>query len=226
MFLGHFAVGLAAKRISPRISLAMLFAAAQFADLLWPVLVAFGIEQVAIEPGLTRVTPLNFISYPYSHSLVFLVVWGVLLALAHRPIGADRAIPVIAGLVVSHWVLDFVTHRPDMPIYPGSEKFGLGLWNSLPGTLLVELPMFAVGVWVYARVTRAGDRFGTWAFITLVVFLTAVSLGNLFSPPPPSVGAIYSAGLIGGLVLLVWAWWVDRHRTLRNASLREPPAVR
>ena len=120
MFIGHFALGLAAKRATPRVSLAVLFAAAQLADLLWPVFLAIGLEQVRIDPGNTAVTPLDFVSYPFSHSLLMLVLWGILLAALCRPFARGRrAFVVISALVVSHWLLDFVTHRPDMPLYPG-----------------------------------------------------------------------------------------------------------
>ena len=159
MFLGHLALGLAAKRVTPRVSLAVLFAAAQLADLLWPVLLAVGLEQVRIDPGNTAFTPLDFVSYPYSHSLLLLVVWGITFGWLYRLVTGDgRAFLVIAALVVSHWVLDFVTHRPDMPLYPGGPKLGLGLWNSVPGTMAVELTMYAAGLWVYFRATRARDR--------------------------------------------------------------------
>ena len=214
MFIGHFALGLAAKRYTPRVSLLTLFAAAQLADLLWPIFVALGIEQVAIEPGITRLTPLNFISYPYSHSLLMLAVWGVVLALLHRQFTNNRtAAAVLAALVVSHWVLDFATHRPDMPFYPGGPRVGLGLWNSLAGTVAVEVPLFVLGVWIYARATRPRDAIGRWAFSALIVFLMVIYVGNLFGPPPPSVNAIVIAGAIGGAVLLLWAWWADRHRS-------------
>jgi membrane-bound metal-dependent hydrolase YbcI (DUF457 family) len=213
MFIGHFALGFAAKRATPRVSLAMLFVAAQIADLLWPALVALGIEQVAIEPGITAVTPLNFVSYPYSHSLLMLIVWGALVGFVYRKTTGKRdAFLVLAGLVVSHWVLDFVTHRPDMPLYPGSAKFGLGLWNSFAATVVVEVLMYAIGVWIYLRATGARDAIGRWAMWALVVFLFISYVGNLMSPPPPSVAAIYTLGLIGGAIILVCAWWVDRHR--------------
>src|SRR4029079_10469768 len=128
MFIGHFAVGLAAKRAAPRVSLGILFAAGLFADVLWPVLVALGVERVAIVQGVTVMTPLDFISYPYSHSLALLVVWGVLFGLAVRH-QDPRAFVVVAALVISHWVLDFITHRPDMPLFPGGgPKLGLSLW--------------------------------------------------------------------------------------------------
>jgi hypothetical protein len=213
MFIGHFALGFAAKKATPEVSLAWLFVAAQFADLLWPILLALGLERVAIEPGITRVTPLNFISYPYSHSLIMLIVWGVGLGLAYRLItNRGNAVLVLAALTVSHWLLDVVMHRPDLPLYPGSERFGLGLWNSVGGTLAIELPMFAAGVWIYARSTRARDGIGRWGFLALVAFLTVVYLSNLFGPPPPSVTAIAIVGAIGGAVLVLWAWWVDEHR--------------
>ena len=212
MFIGHFAIGFAAKRAAPRLSLAVLFAAAQFADLLWPVLVALGIEQVRIQPGITAFTPLDFIWYPYSHSLLLLCVWGAVFGAICAAVVRDRRVwLVVFALVVSHWVLDWITHRPDMPLYPGSATVGLGLWNSIPGTIAVEVAMFILGVWIYARSTRARDRLGTRAFAAFVGFLFAAYAANL-GPPPPSVAAIVGLGIAGGAVLLVWTWWFDRHR--------------
>ena len=212
MFIGHFAVGFAAKRAAPRLSLAVLFAAAQFADLLWPVLVALGIEQVRIQPGITAFTPLDFISYPYSHSLLLLCVWGAVFGAICAAVVRDRRVWfVVFALVVSHWVLDWITHRPDMPLYPGSAKVGLGLWNSIPGTIVVEVAMFILGVWIYARSTRTRDRLGTRAFAAFVGFLLAAYAANL-GPPPPSVAALVWVGIAGAAVFLLWTWWFDRHR--------------
>jgi hypothetical protein len=210
VFVGHFALGFAAKRAAPRISLAVLFAAAQFADLLWPVLVALGVEQVRIDPGNTAFTPLDFISYPYSHSLAALIVWGIVFAAV---VGLSRTSQIVALLVVSHWVLDWITHRPDMPIYPGSARYGLGLWNSVPATITIELAMFAIGVWIYAASTRARDAVGRWAFAAFVAFLVVVYLANAFGSPPPSVTAIWSLAIVGGAILIAWSWWMDRHRS-------------
>ena len=213
MFIGHFALGLAAKRVTPRVSLAVLFAAAQLADLLWPVFVAAGLEQVRIDPGNTAFTPLDFVSYPYSHSLLMLVVWGVLLASACRPFARGRrAFVVIGALVVSHWLLDFVTHRPDLPLYPGGRKVGLGLWNSVPATIAVEVPMFLAGLWIYTRVTHPRDAVGRWAFGALVVMLLLIYVANIVGPPPPSVQALWIVALCGGLGFLLWSRWADAHR--------------
>ncbi len=207
MFVGHFAVGFAAKRAAPRTSLAWLFAAAQLADLLWPVLLAVGLEQVRIDPGNTAFTPLDFVSYPYSHSLALLAMWGLALALLVR-----SAPLVVALLVVSHWVLDWITHRPDLPLYPGSAPHGLGLWNSVPATLAIELAMFAVGAWIYATSTRPRDAIGRWAFVGFVALLLVIEAANAFGPPPPSTRAIWMAALIAGALLIAWSWWFDAHR--------------
>jgi len=212
MFIGHFALGFAAKRAAPRLSLAALFAAAQLADVIWPFLLAAGVEQVRIQPGITAFTPLDFISYPYSHSLLALVLWGLLFGGACAVVVRDRRVMlVVAALVVSHWVLDWITHRPDMPLYPGGPNAGLGLWNSIPGTIAVEVAMFAVGVWMYAQATRPRDAIGRRAFAAFVGFLLAAYFGSM-GPPPPGIAAIVVAAIAGAAVILVWAWWFDRHR--------------
>jgi hypothetical protein len=214
MFLGHVAVGLAAKRAVPRVSLTVLILAAQFADVIWPILVGLGIEQVAIEPGNTLVTPLHFISYPYSHSLLTMSLWAIAFAFVFGQSRGRRAVPIIAALVVSHWLLDVITHRPDMPIFPGSgPKVGLGLWNSVAATMVVEFTMYAAGLWIYMTSTRARDRVGSWGFGVLAAFLVVVYLVNVFGPPPPSVTAIWIGASVGAAVMTLWAWWVDRHRT-------------
>lgn len=217
MFLGHFALGFAAKRAAPRVSLAALFAAAQFADLLWPIFVGAGVELVRIAPGNTAFTPLDFVSYPYSHSLVALFFWGVVFGAAYRLIvhRNGNTVAVLLALVLSHWVLDVASHRADMPLYPDGPKLGFGLWNSAAATLVVELAMFAVGVWIYSDTTRARDGRGRWGYVGLVALMLLAYFSAAFGPPPPSVSALWIAGLVGGIVLMAWAWWVDRHREPR-----------
>jgi len=216
MFIGHFALGYAAKRAAPRVSLAVLGAATQIADLLWPCFLAAGVEQVRIDPGNTAVTPLDFVSYPYSHSLVMLIVWGVMFAVVFAApyvgSGFSRTYTVLTMLVISHWFLDWITHRPDMPLYPGGARFGLGLWNSVGATVAIETAMYAAGLWIYMRSTRARDGVGRWGFLALAVFLPLVYVANIFGPPPPTVGALWMSAAAGGAVLVAWMWWVDRHR--------------
>jgi len=212
VFIGHFALGFAAKRAAPRASLAVLFGAAQLADLLWPLLVAAGVEQVRIDPGNTAFTPLDFVSYPYSHSLLTLALWGALFGWVFRAPTRPRGALLLAALVVSHWVLDFITHRPDMPLYPGGPKVGLDLWASVPATVAIETVMFVAGVWVYWSCTRPRDGVGRWGFFGLVALLAVAYVANLLSPPPPSVNALIVTAIIGAAVTIALTWWSDRHR--------------
>jgi hypothetical protein len=214
MFIGHFGVGFGAKKAVPAVSLGTLFLAAQFADLLWPTLLLLGIERVAIDPGATVMTPLNFVSYPYSHSLLALSVWGVLLGVVYIVVRRTQPMAgvILALLVVSHWVLDVVMHRPDMPLtLTGTTRLGFGVWNSMPATIALELIVFGVGVMIYARTTVARDRVGSVGLWSLVGFLLVVFVANAFGPPPPSVTAV--AWVTESMWLLVaWAYWVDAHR--------------
>ena len=214
MFIGHFALGFAAKKAAPKASLPTLFAASVFADILWPVFLALGAEEVVIDPGNTVMTPLHFVSYPYSHTLVMLLMWGALFGGLYLALTKDsRGAVVLAALVASHWVLDWITHGPDMAVYPGGEMFGLGMWNSPGLTWAVELTMFVIGVWIYAGATRARDARGKWGFWLLVLLFLFAYLGDAFmAAPPPSVRVIWISALVATAITLVLTWWVDRHR--------------
>ena len=227
MFIGHFALAFGAKKIAPRMSLGTLFLACQFADLLWPTLVLLGIEIVEVDPGNTLMTPLNFVSYPYSHSLVALVGWSALFALAYRAIRGWHpvAIATIAALVFSHYLLDVITHRPDMPItLTGSRRLGLGLWN-YPGTeLAIESVMFIAGTTIYMSATRARDRIGRAGLYGLIVVLVAVFFAALYGPPPPNPATVAIGGHLAWLFVL-WAYWVDRHRVGTVRRTKDAPRI-
>ena len=214
MFLGHFGLGFGAKKAAPDVSLGALFMAAQFADLLWPTLLLLGLEQVEVQPGATLVTPLNFVSYPYSHSLLALVVWGALFGIVYRVSTRSRTLAgvTLGLLVLSHWFLDVLMHRPDLPLTPsGAARLGLGLWNSMALTLAGELLLFCAGLVIYARATAARDRVGSIGLWSLAAFLLVVYLASIFGPPPP--GALAVAWAAQAMWLLVaWGYWIDRHR--------------
>jgi len=213
MFIGHFGLGFAAKRVAPQVGLGTLFLAAQFIDLLWPTFLLIGIERVAILPGATVVTPLDFQHYPFSHSFLAAGLWAAFVGGVYFAVrGAAGGAFVLFLLVLSHWFLDAVVHRPDLPLDPfGEVRVGLGLWNSIPATLAVEMPLFAAGCWLYARATRAADAIGRWGFVGLVVFLLAIQAANLAGSPPPSVTAIAWVGQAQWLLVLC-GYWLDRHR--------------
>lgn len=216
MFIGHFGAGFAAKAVARQASLGWLFAAAQFIDLLWPTLLLLGVERVRIAPGITAVTPLDFEHYPVSHSLAAVCAWALAVGAAYLLLRRNlRNAIVIAALVASHWLLDAIVHRPDLPLYPGSSTLiGLNAWSSLPLTVAIEIPLFVLGAWLYARTTKPVDRAGRWGFAGLVAFLLAIQAGNLLGAPPPSVEAIAWVGQAQWLLVL-WAFWVDNHRRLQ-----------
>jgi hypothetical protein len=217
VFIGHFAIGFASKRFAPKTSLGALVAAAVLLDLLWPVFVLLGWEQVEIDPGNNTFTPLNFVSYPISHSLVAATGWATLFALIYYVITRyQRGAALIWLGVISHWVLDFVTHRPDLPLYPGGPRLGLGLWNSVAGTVIVEGLMYAACIWIYLRITRANDQIGRWGLGAFIIVVAGSYVANIFSPPPPSVKALVITAIPLTWLLVLWAWWFDKHRTTRS----------
>jgi len=213
MFIGHYAVGLASKKFAPRASLGVLIAAPILLDLLWPIFVLLGWEHVSIQPSANPFLRLTFDSYPISHGLVAVIGWATLFASLYFAFAryASGAIVIWIG-VVSHWLLDYVVHRPDLPLYSGdSRMFGLGLWNHRWITIAVEVAMFAVGVFVYLRQTRPKDVIGNLAFWGFVLVLLGFYAGAIFGPPPPSVNKLAIVALFGWLFVL-WAWWFDDHR--------------
>ena len=213
MFLGHFGAGFAGKKFSKSASLGTYFMAAQWIDLLWPILLLLGIEKVKIEPGISNVTPLNFNYYPFTHSLAAAIIWGVIFGVIYFLIKKNAKTSIILGVfVVGHWVLDFLVHIPDLPIFPGSElKVGLGLWNSFTATIILEGLIFGIGIYLYYKVTKTKNKTGTYSLIGLVVFLILIYISNLFGPPPDSVKAI---GIVGNAqwLIILWGYWIDKNR--------------
>ncbi|HYK00832.1 MAG TPA: hypothetical protein VE974_03690 [Thermoanaerobaculia bacterium] len=216
MFIGHHAAGFAGKRFAPRVSLGTLFFAAMFLDLLWPILLLLDLEHVRIDPGNTAFTPLDFYDYPISHSLLTVLGWSVVVAVGYRIVRKTwSGAAVVGAAVLSHWVLDFVTHRPDLPLWPGGPLVGLGLWNSVPATIIVESLLFIATLTIYLRTTVARDRTGSIALWSLVVFVVLIYIANVTSPPPPSTTAIAWAALAAWL-FVPWGAWIDRHRQPRT----------
>jgi hypothetical protein len=223
MFIGHYALGLAAKRLAPRTSLGTLFAAPTLADLLWPVFLLLGWEQSHVVPGPNPLLTLWLDDIPWSHSLLTLIVWGAVFGFLYNARGGDKRAAIVIGvLVVSHWVLDFVTHRPDMPWYPGGPKVGLGLWNYPIATVIVETALFLWGIAVYARVTRARDRIGRWGLWALVGLIAGSYYSTLFTPTPTDMRALAIGGIIFAWLFVIVAWWVDRHRDAVTSGRPEP----
>ena len=186
MFIGHNAVGFASKRLAPRTSLGWLMAAPMFLDILWPLFLLTGIERVRIQRGVTAMTPLDFTHYPWSHSLLMAVVWSIVFGGVYGAFTRYwRGAAVLGAGVLSHWVFDWITHRPDLPLYPGGPKVGLGLWNQPVATIAIESALFAVGLLLYRDKTHARDRIGSVALWAFVAFLALIFIANASGTPPP-----------------------------------------
>ena len=212
MFIGHYAVGMAAKKVAPGLNLGLLFIACQWLDHVWPIFVLLGIEKVRVDHHATVVTPLDFQYYPFSHSLLMTVVWAVLLGGAYLLIKKNfRNALILGAVVMSHWVLDWITHRPDMPISLDGVKVGLGLWNSLYGLFMIEVSLFAGGIILFLKSRNRPSKNQQIGFWVLIVFMSLIYLGNIFGLKPPEDT---SPLLIAGPALALWlfvlgAWAVD-----------------
>ena len=212
MFIGHYAIALAAKKAAPKVSLGTTLCAAEFLDFVWPVLLLLGVEHFHVTPGITKVTPLDFYDYPYSHSLVFALGWSVLFGGVHFAFKRDgRAALWLGAVVFSHWICDLLVHRPDLPVLPHGPYLGLGIWNSVPATLGLEVAMFLAGLGLYVRMTTAKDGVGRWGFWFFIAFTLAIYLGNIFGPPPPTEPGVPWIARKHSLID-AWMAWVDRHR--------------
>ena len=228
MFIGHFAVGFAAKKFAPRTQLSLLLAAPLLSDMLWPIFLALGWEHVRIVPGITRFNSYDLYDFPWSHSLLMCVAWATAFSAGYYAVTRYRAGAMAISIgVISHWLLDWITHIPDMPLYPGGgPHLGLGLWNHVAATMTAEILMLLVGVFLYASATRARDRIGKYAFLVyaLVLFLLFISDRFGGQPAPATAGeaahAIFLPSIIAETVFLAWAWWFDHHRIPNSPAAR------
>lgn len=219
MFIGHYGVALALKRAEPKVSLGTLFFVTQFVDVLWGTFILIGWERARVEPGITEATPINFLSYPLSHSLVAAIVWAAVAAAVYYSWPTrdtarhGHATIIVAIVAASHWFLDVIVHRPDLPLAgPQSAKVGLGLWDSLPGTIAAELLILAVGLALYLTISvkRHRPRRGRVALLTVVIL--GLSAASYFGPMPENMTVVAVGALVMYVGLTALAAWVDRRR--------------
>jgi hypothetical protein len=217
MFVGHYGVSFAAKRVDPTIPLWVLFLAVQLLDILWAPCILLGIEKVRIVPGITASNPLDLYYMPYTHSLVAALFWSCVGGFAYqfvvRP--ARRQASAVVGLAVfSHWILDFVVHRPDLPLYDNSAKVGLGLWNAPALAFGLEAALLFGGIWLCLR-GRLARSLGTLVFGVLML---AIQAYVFFGPPPTSDRAAASMALIAYAVFATAIWWLQDRRAAPGAA--------
>jgi hypothetical protein len=222
MFIGHYGIAFALKRYAPKTSLGILFLTAQLADMIFFVLVPLGIEHLRIIPGFTEASPFDLYDFPISHSLLGALVWSFATYLVVRFIPLKslgdvsyrkRAALVLSVAVFSHFVLDFIVHTPDLLLVPGIDiKVGLGLWNSLIGSIAVELAILLVGCWIYIRSTLSGaglvGKYGMYAFMVVLAIITIITPFMAF----PDVLTVVVTTELMYVVFTLAAWWLDSKR--------------
>jgi hypothetical protein len=220
MFLGHYGVAFALKRAEPKLSLGTLFVAVQLADLLWGAFILLGWEHARIIPGYTTVTPLEFLDYPISHSLVAAVAWGVVAAALYyswptRDTNRHWQAAAIVGLAVfSHYPLDVLVHVPDLPLAGNdSPKLGMGLWNNPSATMLLELLAFGLGSALYVRFQSHRHPVRYFRLAVLVAVLVGTYLASTYGPPPPSMTVVGVSDIFFLLAVAALAAWADRRAT-------------
>jgi hypothetical protein len=218
MFLGHLGVALMAKPIAPRTSVGTLMLASALPDLLAFVSLMAGIEHFSVQPGIDAANALNLYNIPLSHSLAMDVVWGAMLAAVYFFVRRySRGAWVIFLLVPIHWLLDFASHRPDMSLAPGvSVPVGLGFYNSMRATLIVEGVVWSLGIIVYVYSTYAKTRAGIYAFWAMVALVTFLWATGRAGPPPPNVASVEITNVIIFSAVVAWAYWIDQIRPLEK----------
>jgi hypothetical protein len=217
MFLGHYGVALALKRAEPKLSLGTLFLATQLLDLLWGIFLLLGWEQARIVPGLTPVTPLEFLQYPISHSLVGAICWSLVAAGAYYSWPTRdttrhwQAAAVVGVAVLSHYPLDVLTHLPDLPIAGSdSPRLGLGLWNYPVATMLAEVGFLVAGLAIYVTYRSHRHPVRIVRLIVLILVLVGVYIANQFGPAPPNMFTVAVADIVFVLAVTALAAWADR----------------
>ena len=217
MFIAHYGAAFALKRFDSKISLGWLMLWAQLPDILWSCFILAGIEIVKISPGITKANPLEFVHYPYSHSLlatlgfVFLIFILVRIFPFKANLGKLQLSLLFVAAVVSHFVLDLISHRPDLPL-AGSDslKIGLSLWNNTIISYLFEFIIFFTGIYLYYQFKSNLTKARKICLLIFILLFSFLNLGNLLGPLPPDVETVAISGLGGNIIVVIFSFWLDR----------------
>ena len=219
MFIGHYGIGFALKKFDSLLSLGWLFIAVQFVDIIWTILIFFGIERVEIVPGITEANPLDFVHYPFTHSLVAFVVWSVIVGLIvflgkFKSSLSKMSLGLLLGFgVFSHFLLDLIVHRPDLPVMgDDSMMLGFGLWNYTAIAYILEMLIFIGGAYVYFRAKGNLTKSKKTGLVLFIVILLIINLANLYGPPPEDTRMIAVVGFVSFILFALFGFWVDKEK--------------
>lgn len=213
MFVGHYGVSFGARAFGKSIPLWILFLAVQLLDVFWSIFVLLGIEKVRIIPGITAVNPLDLYYMPYTHGLITALAWSLLAAVAYRIFRAAdgwRAAWIVGAAVFSHWILDLLVHRADLPLAGNRFKVGLGLWNYPVLASALEIAFLFAGMCLYWRATKPPTRLARYGMPAFALVMLAVQGAVFFGPPPTSDRAAASTALVLYAVFAGTAGWLER----------------
>jgi hypothetical protein len=215
MFIGHYGVSFAAKSVQPTIPLWLLFLAVQIVDVFWAIFVLLGIEKVRIVPGITATNPLDLYYMPYTHGMGTSVLWAMIVIVVSRMIPGIRhwgTATVVGIAVLSHWLLDLVVHRPDLPLYADAHKVGMGLWDYPVIAFALEVLLLLGGMFLYARKTRPVSRRGFYGMIGFALLMMGVQVMVFFGSPPGSDKEVAVSALVSYFLFAALAYWLERKR--------------
>jgi hypothetical protein len=222
MFVGHYGVAFAARGVEKKLPLWAYFLAVQWVDVVWTMLVFFGVERVSIQPGVNPSGPLVFDYYPYTHSLAAGAAWAAIAFMGYRVItrmrGSQRVAAILALAVLSHWFLDFMVHQPDLDIYDETRKVGLGLWNHPVIEVIVEYLLLFGGMLFYFRKSPKLSMKRRIAMVVLCIFMSLVQLAGSFGPPPASVKIMAVSGFVIYLLFTGLAAWAEGRRAKAGSA--------
>lgn len=216
MFIGHYGPSFACKAWKPVVPLWVLFVAVQLVDIVWAVLVLLGIEKVRIVPGITATNPFDLYYMPFTHSLPGAIFWSVGAAVVYRAVAPAQkwaAAAIVGVAVFSHWALDLVVHRPDLPLYDDAYKVGFGLWNYPAIAFLLEIALLFGGIALYLRVTEPIDVIGRYGMTVLGLFAVVLQAYVFFGPPPVSDTAFALTALVLYFAFAVLVYWLEGKRS-------------
>jgi hypothetical protein len=217
MFVGHYAAALALKKFEKRASLGVLFLAVQFVDILFFPFVLLGLERMNIVENFTQSTHFELEFMPYTHSLVAALLWaGVAYAIFRWLFVKNNSVAVVVALAVfSHWLLDLITHTPDLPLWSDTSlKLGFGLWNNAIATYVVEAAFLILALWLYLRSTSATSTVGKYGMGVFVVFLLLLNVVNIFGPMQGDSKVVLAVSALTSYFLFAAvAFWLDTKRS-------------
>lgn len=215
MFAGHYAPAFAAKALKHAPSMGAAFIAVQLVDVAWASFVLTGVEHARITPDFLAMSDLELYDMPYTHSLVGALAWSVAGALVYRSFDKKNGwigALLIGALVFSHWLTDFLVHAPDLALYPGGPKVGLGWWDNPPLAIGSELGLFVIGFALYITSTKpngVAGRISPW--LTAGLMLVVLAFEKL-GPGQEHINQAAMSALAAYTIFAALGFWLDATR--------------